>query len=99
MSFNAIHDNKIIDFTVYFACMVGLDMHIFDSWNNRALSSNFGKRPLGKIGKIINLLSKLGKVINIKHNYGSKIYPKNQVILDCFMPSTSVIWVIDPHKL
>ena len=36
--------------------------------------------PLSKIGeKIIDLMSKLG---------GSKIYPENQVIIDCFMPST-----------
>ena len=53
---------------------------------------------------IINLMSKLGKIINIKHNYGSKIYPKNQVILDCFYAkhkclSNILIWVIDSHKL
>ena len=41
-------------------------------------------------GKNIDSMSKLGKIINIKLNYGSKIYPKNQVILDCFMLSTSV---------
>ena len=40
--------------------------------------------------KILYLMSKLGKIIDIKYNYGSKIYPENQVILDCFMPSTSV---------
>ena len=26
----------------------------------------------------------------MKYNYGSKIYPENQVILDCLMPSASV---------
>ena len=40
--------------------------------------------------KIIDLTSKLGKIINIKYNYGSKIYPENQVILYFFMPSASV---------
>ena len=49
---------------------------------------------------MINLTSKLGKINNIKHNIGGKIYPQNQVILDCFMPSTSVIliWVIVSQK-
>ena len=28
--------------------------------------------------------------ITTDHNNGSKIYPQNQVIFDCFMPSTSV---------
>ena len=41
-----------------------------------------------KVHKTFNV--KIGKIIDIKHNYGSKIYPKNQVILDCFMPSTNV---------
>ena len=68
----------------------------------RALSSKFGKGPLAK--KIIDLMSKLGKIIDIKHNYGSKIYPKNQVILDCFYAkhkclSDILIWVIDSHKI
>ena len=49
--------------------------------------------------KIINLLSKLGKIIDIKHNYRGKIYPKNQVILDCFMPSNILICVIDSHQV
>ena len=49
-----------------------------------------GKGPGQNWEKIIDLMPKLGKIIDIKHNHGSKIYPKNQVILDCFMPSTSV---------
>ena len=36
-------------------------------------------------------MSKLGKIIDIKYNYGSKIYPENQVILDNFISSTSVL--------
>ena len=48
--------------------------------SSRAFFSNFGKRPLAKIGKkIINLTSKLGELNDIEHNKGSKIYPQNQV--------------------
>ena len=55
---------------------------------NRASSSNFGKRPPAKIGKkIIDLTSKLGEINDIEHNKGSKLYPQNQVILDCIMSS------------
>ena len=63
-----------------------------------------GKRPLAKIGK--NLKSKLGEINDIEHNKGSKIYPQNQVILDCIMPSIPLkhmclsiilIWVIVSH--
>ena len=74
----------------------------------RAFSSNFGKRPLAKIGeKMIDLTSKLGEIKDIEHNKGSKIYPQNQVILDCIMPSIPLkhkclsiilIWVIVSHK-
>ena len=37
--------------------------------------------------KMINLSSKLGEIKNIEHNKGSKLYPQNQVILYCIMPS------------
>ena len=69
----------------------------------RAFSSNFGKRPK----EMINLTSKLGEIKDIEHNKGSKIYPQNQVILDCIMPSIPLkhkclsvilIWVIVSHK-
>ena len=53
----------------------------------RAFSSNFGKRPLAKIGKNDQLHPKLGEINNIEHNKGSKMYPQNQVILDCVMSS------------
>ena len=36
--------------------------------------------------KMIYLTSKLGEIYDIEHNKGSKIYPQNQVILDCIMP-------------
>ena len=48
----------------------------------------WGKGPLAKIWKkMIYLTSKLGEINDIEHNKGSKIYPQNQVILDCIMPS------------
>ena len=37
--------------------------------------------------KMTDLTSKFGEINAIKHNKGSKIYPQNQVILDCIMPS------------
>ena len=61
-------------------------MHLLSK--GRAYSSNFGKRPLAKIRKkLINLTSKLGEINDIEHNKGSKIYPQNQVILDCITTS------------
>ena len=54
----------------------------------RAFSSNFGKRPLAKIGKkMSSLTAKLGEINAIEHNQGNKIYPQNQAILDCMMPT------------
>ena len=53
--------------------------------------------------RIITLTSNLEKLKYIEHNMGSKIYPQNQVILDCIMPSIPLrhkclsiflIWVI-----
>ena len=67
--------------------------------------SNFGKRPLAKIGKKLTKI--LGGINGIEHNKGSKIYPQNQVILDCIMPSIPLkhkclsiilIWVMVSHK-
>ena len=36
---------------------------------------------------MIDLTSKLGEITDIEHNKDSKIYPQNQVIFDCIMPS------------
>ena len=36
---------------------------------------------------MIDLTSKLREIKDIELNKGSKIYPQNQVILDCIMPS------------
>ena len=65
------------------------------------------KGPWPKLGKIIDLTAKLGEINDIEHNKGSKIYPQNQVILDCIMPniplkhmclSIILIWGIVSHK-
>ena len=37
--------------------------------------------------KMIVLTVKLGEINDIEHNKGSKIYPQNQIILDCIMPT------------
>ena len=50
-------------------------------------SAILGKGPWPKLGKMIDLTSKLGEINDIEHNKDSKIYPQNQVILDCIMPS------------
>ena len=56
---------------------------------------------------MIDLTAKFGEINDIEHNKGRKIYPKNQVILDCIMPSIplkhkclsiNLIWVIVSHK-
>ena len=57
---------------------------------------------------MIDLTAKLGEINDIEHNKGSKIYPQNQVILDCLMPTmpliqvfkyhSDIIWVIVSHK-
>ena len=68
----------------------------------------FGEKAPGQNWeKMIDLTSKLGETNNIEHNKGSKIYPQNQVILDCIMPSIPLkykclsiilIWVIVSQK-
>ena len=45
-----------------------------------------GKAP-GQNWENDRLTSSLGEINGIEHNKGSKIYIKNQVILDCMMPS------------
>ena len=57
--------------------------------------------------KMINLTTKLGEINDIEHYKVSKIYPQNQVISDCIMPtlplkqrclSIILIRVIVSHK-
>ena len=67
----------------------------------------WGKTPGQNWEKNIDLTSKLGEINNIEHNKGSKIIPKNKVILDCIMSiiprkhkcfSIILEWVIVSHK-
>ena len=55
---------------------------------------------------MIDLTAQLGEINDIDHEMGSKIYPQNQIILDCIMPtiplkhkclSIILIWVIVSH--
>ena len=48
------------------------------------------KTPGRNWEKMIDLTSKLGEINDIQLNKGSKIYPQNQVILDCIMPSITL---------
>ena len=41
------------------------------------------KTPGQNWEKMIDLTSKLEEINDIEHNMGSKIYPQNQVILNC----------------
>ena len=45
------------------------------------------KTPGENWEKMIALAAKLGEINDIEHYKGSKIYPQNQVILDCIMLS------------
>ena len=54
----------------------------------RVFSSNFGKKAPGQnLERIIDLTAELGEINDIENNRGSKIYPQNQFIFDCIMPS------------
>ena len=46
-----------------------------------------GKGPWPKLGKNERQHQNWEKIKDKEHNKGSKIYPQNQVILDCIMPS------------
>ena len=70
--------------------------------------ASLGKCPWPNLGKKkIASTSKLGEINDVEHYKGSKIYPQNQVILDCNMPSIPLkhkclsiilIWVSVSHK-
>ena len=54
----------------------------------RGFFQQFWEKSLGQnCEKMIDLTSKLGEINDIEHNKGSNIYPQNQVILDCIMPT------------
>ena len=58
---------------------MGRDQGLFQQIWEKAPGQNWDKK--------INLTSKFGEINDIEHYKGSKIYPQNQVILDCIMPS------------
>ena len=76
--------------------------------SHRAFFQQFWEKAPGQNWeKMINLTAKLGEINDIEHNKGSKIYPQNQVILDCIIPtiplkhkclSIILVWVIVSHK-
>ena len=72
-----------------------------------AFPAILGKGPWPKLENMTDLTSKMGEINDIVHNKGRKIYPQNQVILDCIMPSIPLkhkglsiilIWAIVSHK-
>ena len=73
---------------------------LFQQFWEKAPAQNWEKKK-------IDLTSNLGEINDIEHYKGSKIYPQNQVILDCIMPSIPLkhkclsiilIWVSVSHK-
>ena len=63
------------------------------------------KAPGQNWEKVTDLTSKLGEINDIENYKGSKIYPQNQVILDCTLSriplkclSIILIWVIVSHN-
>ena len=49
--------------------------------------------------KIIVLTVKLGEINALEHNKGSQIYPQNQVILDCIMPTIPLQYKCLPGRV
>ena len=73
----------------------------------QGLFQQFWEKAPGQNWEKMIDLTKLGEINDIEHNKGSKIYPQNQVILDCIMPSIplkhkylsiNLIWVSVSHK-
>ena len=51
------------------------------------LFQQFWEKAPGQNWVKIDLTAKLGEINDIEHNKASKIYPQNQVMLDCIMPT------------
>ena len=59
---------------------------------NQGFFQQFWEKDPGKNWEqMIDLTAKLGEINDIEYNKGGKIYPQNQVILDCIKPTI-------PHK-
>ena len=57
-----------------------------------------GKSPWLKLGKMIDLTSKLGETNDIEHNKDSKIYPQNQINLDCLCQAYHINTIFKYHS-
>ena len=68
-----------IGFIMVSQCITASNQGLFQQFWEKAPGVNWEKK--------IDLTSKLGEIHDIEHYKGSKIYPQNQVILDCIMPS------------
>ena len=63
-------------------------MTLYNVGTFQSIFQQFWEKAPGQDWEImIDLTSKLGETYNKEHNKGSKIYPQNQVILDCTIPS------------
>ena len=58
-----------------------------DSINESFSQQFWEKAPTQNWEKMMDLTSKLGEINDIEHSKGSKVYPQNQVIFDCIMPT------------
>ena len=70
-----------MDLSLFVALKTLETVHYLIWFMTRALSSNFGKGPLTKIGKNDLLNVKIWTITDLKRNNGSKTHPYNQVIL------------------
>ena len=75
------YDPRLVDLTSnFFVLYTNMKVQgLFKQFWEKAPGQNWEKK--------IDLTSKLGEINDIEHYKGSKIYPQNQVILDCIMPS------------
>ena len=77
-----------MNFSQEFAKLLNLALLQLDEVPMQGFFQQFlEKAPGQNWEKMIDLTAKLGEINDIEHNRGSKIYPQNQVILDCVMPS------------
>ena len=60
---------------------------LLNLYNQGFFQQFWEKAPGQNWDKMIDLTSKLGEINGIEHIKDSKIYPQNQVILDCIMSS------------
>ena len=71
--------SQILFFLIFYERKCQQLQGLFQQFWEKAPGQNWEKK--------IDLTSKLGEINDIEHYKGSKIYPQNEVILDCIMPS------------